>query len=78
MLQYKERYPITDYISTNAAKVLFSMLLISRRCQYQEDMIKKCGAVGGMTIGRRKRSIWRKTATDPFCPQQIPYYFTFD
>jgi hypothetical protein len=41
-------------------------------------MIKKCGAVGGMIIGRRKRSIRRKIATEPFCPPQIPYKLTFD
>jgi hypothetical protein len=30
------------------------------------------GEVGGMKIGRRNRSTWRKPAPAPLCPPQIP------
>jgi hypothetical protein len=36
------------------------------------------GAVGWMTIGRGNRSTWRKPATIPFCPPQIPHELTWD
>jgi hypothetical protein len=32
-----------------------------------------CGAIGGMKIGRGKRSTRRKPAPAPLCPPQIPY-----
>jgi hypothetical protein len=32
-----------------------------------------CGAVGGMRIGRRNRSIQRKRTPEPLCPPQIPH-----
>jgi hypothetical protein len=31
------------------------------------------GAIGGMKIGRRNRSIWRKPVPAPLCPPQIPH-----
>jgi hypothetical protein len=40
---------------------------------YQPWMIDdECGAVGGMRIGRGKRSSRRKPAPVPLCPPQIP------
>jgi hypothetical protein len=32
-----------------------------------------CGAIGGMKIGRGNRSTWRKPASAPLCPPQIPH-----
>jgi hypothetical protein len=42
---------------------------------YQPQMIDDgdCGAIGGMKIGRRNRSIRRKPAPVPLCPPQIPH-----
>jgi hypothetical protein len=41
---------------------------------YQLRMIDdKCGAVGGMRIGKGNRSTWRKLAPVPLCPPQIPH-----
>jgi hypothetical protein len=36
------------------------------------------GAVGGIRIGRGKRSTWRKPAPVPLCPPQIPHDLTWD
>jgi hypothetical protein len=45
---------------------------------YQPRMIDddKCGAVGGMKIGRGSRSTQRKRASVSFCPPQIPHDLT--
>jgi hypothetical protein len=44
---------------------------------YQRRMIDDdCGAVGGMRIGSRNRSTWRKPAPVPPCPPQIPHDLT--
>jgi hypothetical protein len=47
---------------------------------YQPRMIDddECGAVGGMRIGRLKRSIRRKPAPVPFRPPQNPYDPSWD
>jgi hypothetical protein len=37
-----------------------------------------CGAIGGLTIGRRNRSTWRKPAPAPLCPPKISHYQTRD
>jgi hypothetical protein len=41
---------------------------------YKPQMIDEgdCGAIGGMKIGRGKRSTRRKPAPAPLCPPQIP------
>jgi hypothetical protein len=33
----------------------------------------ECGAVGGMKVGKGNRSTWRKHASAPLCPTQIPH-----
>jgi hypothetical protein len=42
---------------------------------YQPQMIDDgdCAAIGGMKIGRGNRSTWRKPATAPLCPPQVPH-----
>jgi hypothetical protein len=42
---------------------------------YQPRMIGDgdCGEIGGMKIGRGKRSTRRKPAAAPLCPPQIPH-----
>jgi hypothetical protein len=43
---------------------------------YQPLMIDDdddCGAIGGKRIGRENRSTWRKLASVPLCPPQIPH-----
>jgi hypothetical protein len=42
---------------------------------YRPQMIDNgdCGAIGGMKIGRRNRSTWRKPAPVPLCSPQIPH-----
>jgi hypothetical protein len=46
---------------------------------YQPQMIDddEHGAVGGMRIGRRNRSTWRKATPAPLCPPQIPHNLTW-
>jgi hypothetical protein len=39
---------------------------------------EKCGAVGGMKIGRGNRITWRKLAPVTFCPPHIPHDLTWD
>jgi hypothetical protein len=38
---------------------------------YQPQMIDEYGAFGGIRIGRRNQSTWRKPALVPPCPPQI-------
>jgi hypothetical protein len=47
---------------------------------YQPRMIdaNKCGAVGGMRIGRGNLTARRKPAPVPLCPPQIPYELIWD
>jgi hypothetical protein len=40
--------------------------------------LSDCGAIGGMKIGRGKRSTRRKPAPAPLCPPQIPLDHTQD
>jgi hypothetical protein len=40
---------------------------------YQPWMIGDCGEIGGMKIGRGKRSTRRKPAPAQLCPPQIPH-----
>jgi hypothetical protein len=35
-----------------------------------------CGAIGGINIGRKNRSTWRKPAPVPLCPPQIQHELT--
>jgi hypothetical protein len=42
-----------------------------------DDDDDECGAFGGMRIGRRHRSTWRKSVPVPHCPPQIPHYLTW-
>jgi hypothetical protein len=42
-----------------------------------DDEDNKCGAVGGMIIGRGNRSTRRKPARVPLCPPQIPHDLTW-
>jgi hypothetical protein len=45
---------------------------------YQLRMIDdRCGAFGGMRIGKGNRSTRRKSAPVPLCPQQIPHDLTW-
>jgi hypothetical protein len=37
----------------------------------------ECGAVGGMRIDRRNRSVRRRPAPVPLCPPQIPHDVTW-
>jgi hypothetical protein len=46
---------------------------------YQPQMIDDGdgGAISGMRIGKGNRSTWRKPATTPLCPPQIPHDLTW-
>jgi hypothetical protein len=46
---------------------------------YHRQMVDddKCGAVGGMTIGKGNRSIQRKASPAPLWPSQIPHDLTW-
>jgi hypothetical protein len=55
-------------LGTAATTVLFYQL------QIIDD---ECGAVGGVKIGREKRSTRRKPARVPICPPQIPHEQTW-
>jgi hypothetical protein len=41
-------------------------------------MINECGALGGMRIGRGKRSTRRTLASVSLLPPQISHYLTWD
>jgi hypothetical protein len=46
---------------------------------YQLQMMKdsdECGVVGGM-LGRGNQCVWRKPASAPLCPLQIPHDLTW-
>jgi hypothetical protein len=45
---------------------------------YQPQMIHggDCGTIGGMKIGRGNQSTWRKPASVPLSPPQIPHDLT--
>jgi hypothetical protein len=41
-------------------------------------MINEYDAIGGMRIGSRNWSTWRKSVPMPVCPPQIPHDLTWD
>jgi hypothetical protein len=43
-----------------------------------DGMINPCGAIGRMTVGKGKRSTWRKFLPVSLRPLQTPHYLTCD
>jgi hypothetical protein len=54
------------------------MLSVTRQYSVNDRMINENGAVGGTKIGRGNQSTWRKPASMPYYPPQIPHDLTWD
>jgi hypothetical protein len=72
-------FPWPEYSIINPFFCVWGGTYVTRYCGHfwpivQPQMIDEgdYGAIGGMKIGRGKRSTWRKPAPAPFCPPQIP------
>jgi hypothetical protein len=60
--------------------VIFFKLVIQYRVFIVSDdkMINECGAIGGMSTGKRNRNAQSISTTVPLRPPQIPLYLTWD